>query len=257
MERLMRRWMASVGSLVSLCVFCGQSPTANDAGTDGSTGADVTSDKQVTPDGGSDGASKCPSGLACEVCDNGYTPWAMAAPYAHAAVCTPADITAFVTACGANMTTTDAGTSCDAWQTAEGNSAPNCLGCIYSNQTDPKWGVYACDNNGCLFNSGGCVDVVTGQVAQEKQAKGPGSCGDIMDANNGCQDYACGNCANAEYNTCITSVTANACKVYDDPVTMQTGACSVLAAADASAVATCDAATDADLNAMATTMCGN
>jgi len=239
---------ACVGSLGCL-VFCSSGSTTVDGGSDVQT-VDVKPDKQVNGQDSGDAAG-CGSGLQCEVCDNGYVPSQMAAPYAYPNLCAPADIAAYVVACGSN---TGNQTDCNNWQNSEQTSAPNCLGCAYSNLTDAKWGAFACDTNGnCILNTGGCVDIVTGLVSQEKQAGGSGSCGDLIDTDNGCQNYACDGCtAQSDYDSCLTSAEANECNVYDGPVENGTGVCSVLA----NNSAFCFANSDADLTTMLTLMCG-
>ncbi len=248
--------IALVGTVVGL-VCCSSTPSNVDGGSD--TGvADTKADKQISPDSGGDSGGTCPSGLACEVCDNGFTPVQMVAPTNHPALCQTADITAYVTACGANGNST----TCNAWQTSENTSAPNCLGCVFSANTDTKWGANVCDSSGnCQPNAGGCTDVVTGLVSQEKQAGGAGSCGDLINTDLGCQNYACGNCtSNTDFNTCQTSVVAHQCSSYDGPLQAQTGVCAVLAGADAATAATvnsCFANTDADLQILVGIMCGS
>ena len=197
-------------------------------------------------------AGGCPSGLACEICDGGYSVTQMLAPDSAAGVCSSTDIAAFVAACGATATST----SCDTWQTAEGTSAPACYSCIYSNDSGPKWGVYVCDANGnCFFNSGGCFDVALGTVSQEKQASGAGSCGDLVNADFNCEDYSCGTCAGSDFDACLQSVDGHQCKTYSDAFNASSGPCAALDDASAT-VNSCYGTTDNDLSTMATIMCG-
>jgi hypothetical protein len=237
-------------------VFCGGGNSTDDGGSDANI-ADTKPDKQPSTQDSGDAAT-CGSGLSCEVCDNGFTPSNMAPPYAFPSLCAGADIAAFITACGND---TGNQTDCDNWQNNEGNSAPTCLGCVYSNLTDAKWGVYACDTSGnCIFNAGGCVDLVTGLVSQEKQAGGSGTCGDLIDTDMSCENYACDACTvQSDFNSCVGSADANECSVYDTPVEGSTGVCALLSpdASNAAAVNGCFGNTDPDFTTMVTLMCGS
>ncbi len=184
------RTLSSVISVFFISVVvgagCSSTPDNGDGGTDASP-SDAKPDK-VTKDASGDAAT-CGSKLACEVCDGGFSATQMTAPYANAGLCSAADITAFVTACGANSTQA----TCDAWQTAEQTSGPDCLSCVFSDQAGPKWGLYVCDSQGaCAFNTPGCLDVALGTVSLEKQAGGAGSCGDLYNDAYGCESYSCG-----------------------------------------------------------------
>jgi hypothetical protein len=228
---------------------CSSTPENGDGGTDASS--DVKPDK-VANDSGVDAAT-CGSKLACEVCDGNFTATQMTAPFANAGLCSAADITAFVTACGASSTQA----TCDAWQTAEGTSAPDCLSCVFSDQAGPKWGLYVCDSQGaCTFNTPGCLDVALGTVSLEKQAGGAGSCGDLYNDAYGCESYSCGACTTtSDYDTCLTSADANQCKAYADPAYSTTGKCAALDDASVT-VNSCFGANDSDLTTMVTILCG-
>jgi hypothetical protein len=112
-------------------------------------------------------------------------------------------------------------------------------------------------NGNCNLNVGGCVDVVSNMVSQEKQANGAGSCGDLINADFGCESYACNNCSSdSDYNACITSADMNECSQYHTPFASTTGACAFLN--DASAlVNACFANNDTDFQTMVTVMCGS
>lgn len=230
---------------------CSSNPTTNDGGTDAAN--DVKPDKS-TVDTGTDAAT-CGSGLTCEVCDGTFSPTQMTAPYNKAAVCLPADITAFVTACGSTGTQT----TCDDWQTAENTSAATCLSCVFSDANNPKWGVYVCDTNGaCSVNTPGCLDVVLGTVTQEKQAGGAGSCGDLFNDAFTCEGVACDSCVSqSDFSSCLTSSEANECKTYADAANATTGVCAAVNDPDASAaVNACFDQTDADLQILTNFLCG-
>lgn len=243
-------WVGSLGCLV----FCSSGSSTVDGGSDANI-VDTKPDKQVNQPDTSMEASTCGSGLMCEICD-GYTPITMSAAYVYPGLCPTADIAAFITACGNNGDQTD----CDNWQMSEQTSDVNCLNCVYSSKSDPKWGVFACDSSGvCLYNAGGCVDYVTGTVSMEKQAQGSGSCGDLIDTDNDCQNFACNNCDSTDQNNCLMSATANECVAYDGPVQNATGPCSVLNpdASNAALVNMCFGNTDPDFTTMVTLMCGS
>jgi hypothetical protein len=228
--------------------FCSNGSSPPDGGNDAAP--DVTADVRaldVAPD-----TMTCPSGLACEICDNGFSPTIMPAPYNHANVCSAGDISAFIAACG----TSGSSTACSTWQTNEGKSSPNCYDCVYSNQNAMQLGVWICDNTGtCALNSAGCVDVLTGEVSEEKQANGSGSCGDLIDADNACDAYACGNCVGGQQTACINSAGSTVCAMYHSAVATKTGPCAALV--DASTVlGTCSGFTDTEYQAMTTAMCG-
>jgi hypothetical protein len=232
---------------------CSSNFDNNDGGTDGA--ADVKPDKAKT-DGG-DGAAACSSGLSCEVCDGTFGTTQMTAPFQKAAACSPSDITAFVTACGS----TETSSSCDDWQTAEVDAGPSCLDCVFSSQNGAKWGVYVCDDNtgACFFNTPGCLDVALATVAQEKQAGGAGSCGDLFNDAYMCEGYSCNSCVSqSDFDTCLQSADANECKPYADLAYSTTGKCSAANDPDASAtINSCFGQNDTDLATMTALLCGS
>jgi hypothetical protein len=235
-----------------LITACSSTPTTDDGGTDSSV-KDAKPDKSVV-DTGTD-AAMCGSGLTCEICDGTFSTMQMTAPFAKAGVCSSADITAFVTACGATSTQT----SCDTWQTAESTSAASCLGCVFSDQNGSKWGVYVCDANGaCAINTPGCLDVALASVSQEKQAGGSGSCGDLYNDAYTCEGYACNSCVSqSDFSSCLTSADASECKSYTDLAFATTGKCAAANDPDASTtINACFDQTDADLQMLTTLLCG-
>lgn len=155
----------------------------------------------------------CGSCLACELCDvSGYTPTPMAAPIASPNACSPMEISDLVAACYGTSSTQQ---TCDAWQAAE-TDAGACLGCVFTLQSASAWGAFVCTSTSCSPNMAGCVDLELGQVSQEKQSGGTGSCGDLLDVSDGCLDYACATCNAADNVTCTNSATRNECKNYVD-----------------------------------------
>jgi uncharacterized protein (TIGR03382 family) len=195
----------------------------------------------------------CSSGLACEQCDvSGYSPTNQAPPLGPSTgACSDTDIQDFVTAC---VDTSATQATCSAWQT----SAPAaCSACIVTTNTAASWGALVCASTGCQFNTGGCVDLVLGQVSQEASSGGNGSCGDLINASYGCQDYACGTCSSTDFTTCDQSAIANECASYSAPVTSTTGPCAVLNGdAGPPQAATCFPQTVADDNAFIAYFCG-
>jgi hypothetical protein len=216
---------------------------------------DAKPDK-VTPKNDGGDAATCASGLSCEVCDGTFSTSQMTAPYQKAAACSPADITAFVTACGASSTQQ----TCDAWQTAEVDAGPSCLDCTFSSSTGSKWGVYVCDDNAgtCAFNTPGCLDVALATVSQEKQAGGSGSCGDLYNDAYSCESYACNSCVSqSDFDSCLQSADANECKQYATLAYATTGTCAAANDPDASAtINSCFNQNDTDLATMTALLCG-
>ncbi len=233
---------------------CSSTPDNADSGPEGGV-TDAKPDKVTTQDGG-DAAKTCSSGLTCEVCDGTFSATQMTAPFQKAGVCTQNEIAAFVTACGA------AGTqqTCDDWQTAEVDAGPSCLDCAFSSSTAAKWGVYVCDDNSgtCSFNTPGCLDVALATVAQEKQAGGAGSCGDLYNDAYSCESYACDSCVSqTDFDSCLQSADANECKPYADLAFATTGKCAAANDPDASAtINSCFNQNDTDLATMTALLCG-
>ncbi len=190
------------------------------------------------------------SGLACEMCDtSGYTPTELKAPLGPmAGLCSDADISGFITACGIS---TGSQSACSAWQAMVSST---CLACILTPESSSEWGLAVCATTSCAYNSAGCIDLALNQVSMEQQAGGTGSCGDVVQAAFGCEDYACSTCTGTDFTTCVTSAVSNECASYAAPLTSMTGAC---AAMDGSASETsCFPQTDTDLTAMAELFCG-
>ena len=158
----------------------------------------------------------CTSDPACEVCDvSAYSPATLAPPESATQACSSVDIQDFVTAC-VSATATQA--TCEAWQQADAGAS--CAACILTQQTAAKSGPLVCDSAGCTTNTGGCVDIVLGEVSQETGSGGSGSCGDLVNAEYGCIDYACAACVStSDFDTCDTNAQANECKTYVDAAT--------------------------------------
>lgn len=244
----------ALGLALLFIAACSSTPSNDDGGTD-SGPTDAKSEKAPADSGGD--AKACGSGLTCEVCDGSFSTTQMTAPFAHASVCTQNDIAAFVTACGAASTQQ----TCDDWQTAQADAGPSCLDCVFSSQNGAKWGVWVCDDNTgeCSFNTPGCLDVALATVAQEKQAGGAGSCGDLYNDAYSCESYSCNSCVSqSDFDSCLQSADANQCKPYADLAYATTGKCSAANDADASAtINSCFGQNDTDLAAMTALLCGN
>jgi len=192
----------------------------------------------------------CGSGLSCEMCNvSGFTPSTMAAPIGPTSTdCTDQDIADFDTACLATSATQQ---TCSTW---ESSASKSCLGCLVTQDTASSWGFLHCSSTGCQLNVQGCVDEALGQVSQEKQAGGSGSCGDLINASYGCQEYACSTCSTTDFANCANSAVANECASYVAPVESTTGACSTLN--NNTQAQTCFAQDEQTEIAMATYMCG-
>jgi len=108
-----------------------------------------------------------------------YQPAAYVPAVGHQGVCTPADIAAWITACG------DSGTmaTCAPWQEANlGTSGTPCGNCID-----------APNGNGAVWYGAGGTSNVAGCIQILDSAHGA-ACGAALDASLGCQYAACKNC---------------------------------------------------------------
>ena len=197
-----------------------------------------------------DARAACGSGLSCEICNvSGFTPSTMAAPIGPTSTdCTDQDIADFDTACLATSATQQ---TCSTW---ESSASKSCLGCLVTQDTAAKWGFLVCTSTGCQLNVQGCVDEALGTVSDEKQAGGAGSCGDLINASYGCQEYACSTCSTTDFTNCANSAVANECASYVAPVESTTGACANLN--NSTQAQACFAQDEQSEVAMATYMCG-
>jgi MYXO-CTERM domain-containing protein len=237
---MLLRYGVGLSVVLGLVAVAGRA-NALDSGLADGGAADASTDAAVTCDAG--------SGLACEMCDvSGYTPSIMAPPLGPmAAVCSDADISAFDTACGM----AGSQSACATW---ESTASMACLGCLFTQATDAKFGLTVCQTTECFYNSAGCVDLTLNQVSQELNGGGSGSCGDLVNASFGCQDYACSTCATTDFATCAASASVNECGSYAAAEQSTTGACGAL---DGSASETaCFPTSDSDIITMATLFCG-
>lgn len=217
------QWFKSamvVSSAVFVAALAAGTNGCSSSKGNGDGGTDAKSDSPIKPPPGDGGGDTGPTGTcpqsdpACEVCDvTGFTPQAQGTPIGpKAGKCASADITAFVTAClGANATST----TCNTWQTSENTSAPNCLNCVFTQQTAAQWGVLDCTSTGCGLNVPGCLDLALGQQSMENSTSN-GSCGDYLSASYGCQDAACSSCTTADFSTCTNDAVSAECKTYAD-----------------------------------------
>lgn len=157
----------------------------------------------------------CTTEPACEVCDvTAYTPATVAPPEDATQACSPSDVQAFVAAC---VSATATQTTCAAWEQTDAGGS--CGACIFTQVTAAKSGPLVCDSSGCVADTGGCVDIVLSEVPQETASGGPGSCGDLVNAEYGCIDFACAACvSSSDLNACDTSAKSNECKTYADAV---------------------------------------
>jgi hypothetical protein len=189
--------ISAVFGVTALTANCSSNKGTADGGEDVHvTSPDAAADHKVpTGDSGDAAANTCGAVVACETCDvSSYTPQAQNPPIGpKSGMCPSADISAFETACLASSASS---TTCDAWQTSENTSNATCLGCVYTQQTDAKWGFLVCTSSSCAVNFPGCVDMALGQVSLENSTS-TGSCGDLLSAGYGCQDVACNGCTEA------------------------------------------------------------
>ena len=163
----------------------------------------------------------CDSGLACERCNvSPYVPMVMNAPLITSNACTPAELQAFVTACFSGTATT---ATCLTWSQADTGPCGACLASVVP--ASAHWGPFVCNGSTCGANTGGCVDLVLGTVADELNQGGLGSCGDALTDNIGCDEFACAACAATDQDACIASAAANECASYQASVSWPSGPC--------------------------------
>jgi hypothetical protein len=189
----------------------------------------------------------CSAGLACEVCDvTSFSVSPQAKPLGGTHACSAQDISSFVAACVSVSATQ---TTCSAWQQADAGVS-GCGACILTPVTSAMWGPILCQANNCTTNTGGCIDVVSGQVAIENGTNA--SCGDLTNAANECSDYACGACTTPPDNTTCANDTRQAeCKSYFDAANNA----SVCAHLDAGSN-NCSPQSDADWASFINVFCG-
>ena len=190
--------------------------------------------------------------VACEACDaTGYTPTEMAPPLVAKGACSADQISGFVAACVSPNATAQ---TCQAWQTEPDAGA--CTSCILTMQTSAAWGPFVCTPNDCTANSGGCVDLELGTVANESSSGGAGSCGDAIAAQYGCEDYVCGGCTSpSDFTSCYADAEASSCKPYADAAV--NGPCgSIEPDAAATPAGKCFPQSDTDVGALIDVFCG-
>jgi len=232
---------------------CSSSPAKTDGGTDAKADALVHPDTGTTGDGG----GTCTSGLACELCDvSGYTPTTQSKPTVMKGACTAQQITDFGTACFGTSATQ---TTCNNWQTANAD-AGSCVSCVFTLQSAAAWGALVCTSTSCSLNSPGCLDIELNQIAQEKQAGGTGSCGDILSDSYGCQDYACGTCSTtgspSDFSTCTTAALNAECKSYGDKFSTDPACASLQGDAAPAGAMNCFPQADTDVPNFVNVFCG-
>ncbi|HEX4516519.1 MAG TPA: hypothetical protein VH054_23390 [Polyangiaceae bacterium] len=187
----------------------------------------------------------CASGLACEVCDvTGFAVTPQVKPNVATNACTAQDISSFVTACLDASATQQ---TCSAWQESDAGA---CGACILTPITSATWGPVVCESSSCAINTGGCMDIVSGQIAIENGTNG--SCGDLTNANEECVSYACGACTTpSDSETCTDDAEQVECKSYFDAEHSASACASVDAGAS-----TCSPQNDADWAAFINLFCG-
>lgn len=216
----------------------------------------------------------CPSeclgkaAIACAACDtSGYPVTTMSKPVATPGACSGAQITSWITACHNSSIPT----TCRAWHAAQPQAGmgSGCSACLRATpDSAATWGAIHCaDATHCSNNIPGCVDLVTNGINQERQAGGSGSCGDLISALEGCENYMCGACPSNDGTgggftgsseaLCEQSVLANECKSYDTPIESATGPCALINGdAAPPKVSRCFPQSDADLPDFFDVFCG-
>ncbi|HEY6459388.1 MAG TPA: hypothetical protein VIY73_04530 [Polyangiaceae bacterium] len=149
------------------------------------------------------GGGQCPD-------DVPFTPVTYPVVQAHQGVCHPADVAAFVAACGDQGTDT----SCTTWQNDnlagfDGGGGTPCGNCILNIDNEGASFVSQTSPEGFEFfgpNYGACIAVLD-------PTNGP-TCAPAFDANDDCQSFECSDCAAAaDFTTCFSAVdgTGGAC----------------------------------------------
>jgi len=192
--------------------------------------------------------------VACELCDvSGYVPPVMGVPLQMVGACAASDITAYITACFPPGTSA----TCQAWFALDAGACTTCL--TPTQQTASTWGAITCvDSTTCNINEAGCVDLLQGTVIDEKAHGGPGSCGDLLTASFGCEDYACSSCTSpTDFTSCVSDVAMNACVSYVNAEATKNGVCSFLESEAGSVVQSeCFPQTNADIATTINVFCG-
>jgi len=197
--------------------------------------------------------------VCCETCNvAGYSPAAMGAVTRTPGACSPTQIQAFVTACTLSTSTM---ATCQAFYMANMGTCDACTGTGL--EAESKWGWAVCEssNGPCFLNEAGCTDIVLGEESLEKAAGGSGSCGDALNAFDGCQRYACQTCTNeADQAACAQDTEATGmtrqCAQYQAPVSSSTGPCAPLDGASAASSCSPDMNDQGSMIRFITLFCG-
>jgi len=186
------------------------------------TGVYCACDSRTMFDDCGDGTSKpvkssgaCPTGdtapIYCELADvTGFSPVQLPKVASATQACSSTDISLFVAACESGTATQE---SCAAWKTA---NAGACESCIFTSSLGTTSGPFICDSQGCQPNSGGCVDIVSGELSLETANGGGGSCGEFVSNRDQCVIYACGGCIEGtkDYANCAKDTVTSACIAF-------------------------------------------
>jgi hypothetical protein len=261
--------LATIGAITVYGMGCSSSSTQGtpDSGTaphtdsgaphDSGSASDSTSppsDSSMAADtsGGGDAALVCPPASTTT-----YMPAAYVPAVAHQGKCSPADIAAFVMACGDNATMTATTSSCGDYQAAnvmgvaDGGVGTTCGNCIF-----------AATNNGATWldpanffgpNYAGCIQLTD-------SANGA-ACAAAYDNAGGCEGVACDKGCQTDteqdFVSCVKAADQGSCSTY---AAAEKSAC-VTDFADAGAAATCSPGagtgkSDPDWNYIVNLICG-
>ncbi|HEY2368835.1 MAG TPA: hypothetical protein VGH87_20710, partial [Polyangiaceae bacterium] len=140
--------------------------------------------------------------------------------------------------------------TCTAWQQSNDAGTSSCFACLVTSDTSAVWGPLVCDTASCRLDTGGCIDIVAGQVVIENGVNG--SCGDLTNAADECVSYACGACTTtSDSDACAQDAQQNECKSYFD-ASENSSTCALF---DAGAN-TCSPQSDADWASFLNVFCG-
>lgn len=243
---------ALVAAVAASCWSCGSGHSSDTLLGGADTG--YYSDDAAAPDDSSpiadsasppaDTAPACPPSTTMS-----FTPRTYTAAVAHQGVCTAADVSDFVSACGQNSTTS----SCSAWEATnlpagDAGRGTACGRCIVA--PDDNGGLWF-DPTGLAYpNYGACIQL-------SDPIDGP-SCSAAYDNATACDDVACDACPSTEFEGCASASARGACSTY---VSTENGACTT-DFADGGVATTCSPgaashSVDLDYTYIITLVCGS
>lgn len=243
---------ASALAIIALASACSSDDTNGNLATDGgddSSPQDVAANDRSRPADSSAAAdSSDGSASSCTPKDtSSYKPGTFVPSRAHQGLCTGADISSFVSACG------DKGTqsSCNTWirNNTHSDAGPGtaCGNCILA--PDNSGGTWTDPQGFFSANYGGCIQLT--------DSTNGAACGAAFDAVFGCEGDSCDPCSASDYGACQQAADQAGCKQYQ--AQFQTSCAADLS--DGGAFATCmpggGSTLDPDFTYIVTLICGD